>query len=355
MKKLLAILLALLLLCGCNTEESKEPELPTEDLPQQEISESTQQPETEEKKSPLKTVFEYDGKFGIKNADGEVVFEAVYDKIEAEESFFIVYKKTGTREVPKSDNYGNDVYMAEVDAYDVDIVFPDGSFYEEGPFDSVYVWDNVNIGFAKDGTVYGAEYSGTEITITGEKKPETFSTDFGYEIFSYWYRAGDNSGTGFKGAKNSAGEVIIPCMYRFLDILFSDRAYCTEGISATQGPLCGRVLVINPETGEEINSSYNFMKIFTFDKGYLGIAFVESEDNTEFPVYLPDGTPTPYGWRFVDRDGKETTGVLYERIYTEDVDWIWYNAEITDPDTKIYAQRFDGTVEEFTVRDLLMK
>ncbi len=354
MKKLLAGLLVLLvLLCGCDTEKEPKPE---ESLPQTEQQESTPEKE-EEPESELKTVedfeiFEESGKLGIKEG-GEVVIEAVYDEIEPNSLYFVLTKNLGD------------------DKKEIELYSTAGNFAKGGPFDAYLFWDWVltdtdvtyfgeiddiskiklgEISVSKDHSVYSCNYEKGDFTLEivhEAKDPE--STAFGYGIFSRYgvFHAE------WRGVKNSAGEVVIPCEYVAIDIPFENRAYCQKGGNQTISE--SKAIAFDLKTGETVCDWYNYMKIFTFDKGYIGVAYAEREDWREAPVYLPDGTPTPYGWRFVDRDGNAVSDVLYERIYTDEVEWLWYDTQITNPDAVFYAQRFDGTVEEFTAKELLLK
>ncbi len=296
-----------------------------------------------------------DGKKGIKNSDGETVIEPIYDEIEGNTFYFVLTKNVGTAEEPEK----------EILLYSTS-----GNFAQGGPFDGYLFWDwtvkdtdttyfgvpnnpykieKGEISLSKDYSVYSCVYEDGDFTLEilhEAKDPE--KTVFGYGIFSR-YAVGHGE---WWGIKNSAGEIVIPCEYIAVDIPFEGRAYCQKGGNQTISE--SQALVFDLETGETLCESYNYMRIFDFDEGYFGVAFAEKEAWREVSVYLPDGTPTPYGWCFVDRNGNPVSEELYERIYTEETEWLWYDTEISSVKTKVYAQKFDGTVDEFTAEELLV-
>ncbi len=340
MKKLFAILLALLLLCGCNTEEPKEPELPAEDLPQIEN-------ETEETPGASVSIFEENGKFGLKDSKGNVLAEPVYDSFEETDFYFALITDGGTYMAPFYEN-GRWI-LKEQPKRLTEIYLRSGGFVPGGPYETFEVrdWDGGRFGIsgARDGNVYTTVFEEgkfSEIESPAQKN-DSVKTAYGYTVYSYYY----HTYTTWKGLKNEKGEVVIPEVNSRIELPFEDRAVCIEGNMAFQALEEGRCIVYELPSGKELNSEYNYIEYKTFDEGYFGVGIKSWEFwNTE--DYYENA-----GCCFVDKDGKAVSED-YERIYCENNEWNVLG-EYLELESKIFAQRFDGTVEEFTVKELLMK
>ncbi len=354
MKKLTAILLCLLLLlCACGKAE--ETPVPGESSASEESflpEESASQSGAKEEKFEI--FKDENGKFGIKSGE-DIFVPAEYDSIEFEDGG--IYNNTE----PYPMEYENAFFvltknLEEGSEHDkaIELLSTSGDFAEGGPFDNIMIWGwysdgRCEISLSKDHSVYGGIHQNGKFDfelIREALDPE--STAFGYSIFSQHGVFHAES----RGVKNADGEIIIPCKYNIIDIPFPNLAYCNNNCAQTLAE--AQSTVFNLETGEVVSECYNFARIYTFDEGYFGVAFaVKPEWGDINPVYLPDGTPTPSGWRFIDKNADEV-GEVYYNFDVEDPEFTWQKSGFT-LDTVIIATDFEGNTEEFTVRDILIK
>ncbi len=335
MKKLIAVLLSVMILfCACEKEE--RPQEPLENLSQ-----------TEEKPLTI-SVFEEAGKFGLKDSEGNVIAKAQYDKIKDENGYFELIKKDGNYIAPLCEN-GRWV-LKEQPKKLYDIYFKKAGFVPGGPYESVGLrdWeeDGIQIFAAKDGNKYQLNYNEgkfSELLMTAEKN-DSLRTEYGYTVYSYFY----DSYARWFGVKNSEGEIIIPEVNNEIEFPFEDRVIGIEGTSANQALDEGHCIIYELPSGKELNSDYNYADFRKFDEGYFGVGI----KTWEFWNNPKDYYETA-GCCFIDKNGTPVSEV-YEKIYCETNEW-YIMGESFDLESKIYAQKFDGTIDEFTVKDLLIK
>ncbi len=309
------------------------------------------------------------GKYGLKNFEGQEVFAAEYDEITDELYYFILSKTDGTYEYPSLVGYRYE--MVEKDKESHTVYFPNG--VSAGPFETYYIEgmiDEFVIGGIADGNSYKYNYANGELTLTEKyEKNDSEREAFGYKINSVWY--------GFtrpmKGITDANGNEVLPPISRDIKIPFEDRAVCLEGHNSYyQAFEFGHTYIYDLTTGEAINSDFNKIIYSVFDEGYIGIAFSEDYYGEGMHEEAENaGIETlPYGWWFVDKDGNAVSE-RYESIEIErrDTDNIEENPDFIYPygndlldfyytahalDYKIYAEKADGTHVEFTVKDVLI-
>ena len=248
MKKLFALILALLLLCSCGIEEELA------------IDEQTEEPLRDEIE-----IFESgDGKFGAKIRYSEVL-EPIYDSIEIYEHFFLVkegdtfktFEFTGKQIGYDYSGFEPNEYRSELIPYigivsegTMKIISEDENgepFFEEVPDERHYLINSEGIPYFSVplenyepmteadepgklfiyGTAKGNRYEGWS-QINGSEKlekmeetePETYIDEFGYEHTGYyanWY------GGYMKHGLNINGEVFLEPVYWGITVPFEDR------------------------------------------------------------------------------------------------------------------------------------
>ena len=336
MKKMFALVLALLMLCACGVEE--EPVVEEEIF----VADS----DIGYIKDKIEIIESEDGKFGAKIRDSKVL-EPIYDSIKIYDSFFLV-KEEETFKI--FDFIGNKIgynysnfYPVKGAAEDDDVwyigVVSEGTmlvvsedenrepFFEEVPDERHYLLnedgrpffdvplENYEVMTEADepgkifvyGTAKGIRYEGwSEINGSErlmemeETEPKTLVDEFGYEhtgFYANWY------GGYMKHGLNINGEVFIEPVYAGLEVPFKDRIILKYGVFM-QGENCGYSKIVDLDKNI-LSDEYNVISFIELENGYyVGVA-VSYGDESEYPIFDKNGEPMQKGIWFIDKDGKK--------------------------------------------------
>lgn len=334
----ITFLFVLLLLCGCAPEsEPVADSLPEESSQSQseESSQSQYEYETANSDYYKSLIFAENGKYGIRNEDGDDLVPAEYDGIEYDYSY-----TTGFYVLTKIND--------GVESYE--IVLPSGEFVTFCPVDGYcvngYQW-NLKVALLQ------TTESGTRRTYLIDEENETQNVIEVEARFPYldpkprngWFFLRTYS-KGYRanyGIVDSAGNVVIEPIYIYAKIPFADRFILCEG-DYMQSPECF-VSNLTDSSGKLLNNNFNYIDYTVFDDGsYIGVAYSGGEI-AEVTCYT-DGEPTPRGFWFIDKDGK----ILSERFKIIDV-YTDENYE-TKKDYPV-TLKLDDEITEYSVEEIL--
>ena len=290
MKKLIALILSLLLLCSCVAEEEPVVEEPSEK--RIEITESE------------------DGKFGLRNEKGEIILEEIYDSIKILKSpvfcGFEAEITEGKKPAVEYDEYMTP-YLSETENTKKLVLDESGKpivdlFFEEyiietAPDGGEELW----LSGVADGTDYRFIGKNGEFKLDVEENPRSFGDEnnFGYTIntYNYFWYAGCGFGISF-------GDKVIfePVYESIIKVPFGDRILLYDGKFAAAGPEC-RIQKITDQDGNIISRVFNDINFTVFEDGtYIGVAYSIGDD-CEVPLYEGEER-LPKGYWFVDKNGK---------------------------------------------------
>ena len=285
---LLLVLLALLLLYGCEQDENSG---------QSTLDQASNESDSKEENSSLddstpeeiaarfeNMIFSESGKFGVRAEDGTVFAPAEYDSAEygwrGAGGFFVLTS-------------GEDYYILQMD----------GEFVGTEPFDGVdTAWadDHANLLFlTADGTqyIYLAGESGGSINLIDAKSPYLDPKPRNGWFFLRSFS--DATRTNY-GIVAPSGEVVIEPVYVYAKIPFPDRFVLCEGESMLSRECF--LSNLTDSTGKLLNNSFTDLEYVVFDDGkYFGVAYCAGEI-ADITAYT-NGQPTPRGFWFIDKDG----------------------------------------------------
>ncbi len=296
MKKLLALILVLLMLCACGAEEPLENET--------EIFESE------------------DGKFGLFKGE-EIICEAVFDKIEpaeADDALFYSYKAFVPEETGLFLEEGGKHFYKVSEK-------PVQRFYlldSEGKPIADTAFEEVELDFLIDengknvpqfflgifeGNYVRYEYENGKFVLTEESKKDERETDFGYTITQYVYKIRDFMKYGLK----SGEKVIVETTADRIEIPFKDRIVIYHG-PTWQSVICGKCLLLDEE-GNIFTDKFNRIEFKTFEDGsYVGVAYTAGSWAEE-PTFDENGERMPGGIWFIDKNGN----MLSESVFDTEI------------------------------------
>lgn len=310
-KALAFVLAVLLLFSSCaKAPQTKEPQGETE------IPQSSAESDISQEKSETKAeIFAAEnGKYGIKDENGKIIVEAVYDSIalsETPEVFSFEAKITeGTRPAVKYDEYDSP-YLTEVPNELFWILDENGKPVIDIAFEYYLLEKNPSggenwwiLGVA-EGYSYQFEETGGVFVLTEKVGTEESENEFGYTVTSYCYHWYAGYGHGLK----LGDEVILEPVYKsMVDMPFEDRIIVYDGEFPSAGPECRVAKIIDPE-GNVYSRIFNDVSFSVMDDGsYIGVAYSCGDECEVPPYYGMDYLPEGY-W-FIDRDGN----ILSERF-----------------------------------------
>lgn len=312
MKKLFAILLALLLLCSCGNQEE-----PVEE-PQSEAEPSVSE------NSEIETVIfrSEEGKFGLAKGE-EILAEPIYDSIEpaeGEDAAFYSYKafvSDGTRFfLEEGGKHFYDVSEKTVERFYlldsegkpiIDIAFEEVELAFKYDKEGNRVPHYIRGLFGGNCSHY--EFEDGKVVLIEESKITEEKADFGYTITQYVYGIRDFMKYGLK----SEEKVIVETVADRIEIPFADRFVIYHG-PTWQSVVCGRCLLIDEE-GNIITDKYNRIDFKTFEDGsYVGVAYTAGSWAEE-PTFDENGEQMPGGIWFIDKNGN----MLSESVFDTEV------------------------------------
>ncbi len=327
MKKLFAILIALIMLSACMAEK------PIEAPPFEEPKEEPAEPKIEFFTAP-------NGKSGAK-ANGEVIIEPEYSVLELYGDFILakndeVFRLFGYDGVQRGFDYdyfrydwSGDIYRYHGVIFEETIkyierderrepVFKESSgekYYlidEEGfplidvPLENYEVWPD----YSEEGTIeilgtnsgnhYHAKITGKGENRTctiEETKPEHYIDEFGYEHTAYQYYPIGRMQHGL----NIGGEVFLEPIYNEITVPFKDRIILWY-VSFEQCLECGYCKIIDLDKNV-VSNEFNRIQFGKLEDGwYIGTARSAGE-MSEDPIFDKNGKPMEKGMWFVDKNG----------------------------------------------------
>ena len=324
MKKLLALILALLMLCACAAQEEPITEEPIE--------------ETSEPKVEFFTAA--NGKSGAK-LDGEVIIEPEYSVLELYDDFILakneyVFRLFGYDGVQRGFDYDYFRYDWDTDIYRYVGVIAVGGMMKieinekfepvaketdgekhylidkEGyplidvPLESYEIWPDyteegtIEIIGSADGNYYHAKITGSgkdrKVDLE-ETKPEPYVDEFGYEHTQYQYYPIGRMQQGL----NINGEVFLEPIYNGIDVPFKDRMILWYA-SFEQCLECGYCKIIDLDKNV-LSDEFNCIQFGELEEGwYIGIAR-SAGDMSEDKICDKNGNPMEKGMWFIDKNG----------------------------------------------------
>ena len=328
MKKLLALILALLMLCACTVQEE-----PITEKPQEEPKEEPSEPEIE-------FFTAANGKSGAK-LDGEVIIEPEYSVLELYDDFILakneyVFRLFGYDGVQRGFDYDYFRYDWDTDIYRYVGVIAVGGMMKieinekfeptaketdgekhylidkEGyplidvPLESYEIWPDyteegtIEILGSADGNYYHAKITGSgkdrKVDLE-ETKPEPYVDEFGYEHTQYQYYPIGKMQHGL----NINGEVFLEPIYNGIDVPFKDRMILWFA-SFEQCLECGYCKIIDLDKNV-LSDEFNCIQFGELEDGwYIGIAR-SAGDMSEDKICDKNGNPMEKGMWFIDKNG----------------------------------------------------
>ena len=313
MKKLLALILALLMLCSCGNQEE-----PVIEGPQSEAEPSV----LENSESETVIFRSEEGKFGLAKGE-EIIADPIYDSIEpaeGEDAAFYSYKafvSDGTRFfLEEGGKHFYDVSEKAVERFY--LLDSEGKPIIDIAFEEVelaFIIDekgNEVPGYFRglfDGNCNQYKYENGELVLTEESKKGETEADFGYTITQYVYGIRDFMKYGLE----SGEKVIVETIADRIEIPFADRIVIYHG-PTWQSVVCGRCLLLDEE-GNIITDKYNRIDFRTFEDGsYVGVAYTAGSWAEE-PTFDESGEQMPGGIWFIDKNGN----LLSESVFDTEV------------------------------------
>ena len=365
MKKLFALILALLMLCACAVEEEPVIEEPQSEAEVSVPENSETEPENElgEGSSILENcVFKTaDEKYGIQK-DGKVVLEPVYDVFKTagkigERTIYALGKTEGTMSAIDYDDDNRVVGIGEKERVLYEFFFEDGNLILSIPADSYYF--ERNIGFkpgtkawlyiSLEGNQYVYEFNtdgeivSDEFTSKGKTGDSFNDYVHGYEKVCYYYGPTDmEKGLGLV---DSEGNEIVPTVYTYIHSPFEGRIVAGR----SEGGLFGGTARILDGEGNIICDKYHGIDFDELPDGrFIGIAYCAGEMSQLATVCRDEnGEIMKGGYRFIDMDGNE----LSEVFASEKDDFIIRKGGITSEEKTITAIYEDGSEKEINIYD----
>ncbi|MBR3953333.1 MAG: hypothetical protein IKJ82_07000 [Oscillospiraceae bacterium] len=326
MKKLFALILALLMLCSCGVQE----EPITEEL------------QSEPKESETVVFESEEGKFGLIKGE-EILAEPIYDSIEpakGDDIYFYSYKafvpggtvlfleEGGRHFYNISEKPAERFYLLDADGKPiVDIAFEEIEFsflLDENEKLVPYYFCGTS-----EGIYYRYEIDGSKPVLAEKSGKNEREADFGYVITNYSYNL-NHSKSGLKLGE----ETIIENVADKIEIPFEDRIVIYYG-PTWQSVICGRCLLLDEE-GNIITDKFNRIEFETFEDGsYVGIAYTAGSWAEE-PTFDENGEQMPGGIWFIDKDGN----MLGESVFDTEVLMGYYTLD--DDCLTVYSYDDDG-------------
>ena len=369
MKKLFALILALLMLCACAVSEepqvepeqpeinepgSNGPSVPVDSEPEHELGEGSRILDD--------CIFvTADEKYGIQK-DGKIVFEAEYDVFRrvgeiGERTIYALGKTEGTMPTVEYDDDSRVSGIGERERILYEFFFEDGSLILSIPADSYHFERHKGIDPGTKAWLYlsleGSQYV-YELNTEGEIISEAFTPKgkiddiyndhvLGYEKVRYYYGPTDmEKGLGLV---DSEGNEILPAVYTYIYSPFEGRIVAGR----SEGGLFGGTARILDGECNIICDKYHTVQFYDLPDGrFIGIAYCAGEMSQLAAVCRDEnGEIMKGGYRFIDKDGNE----LSEIFANEKDDFIISKGGITPEETTITAVFEDGTEKEINIYD----
>ena len=368
MKKLFALILALLMLCSCAVAEEsviEEPQSEAESYASQSEEEIPKEPEHELGEGSRildDCIFvTADEKYGIQK-DGKIVFEAEYDVFRrvgkiGERTIYALGKTEGTMPTIEYDDDSRVSGIGERERILYEFFFEDGSLILSIPADSYHFERNKGINpgtkawlyLSLEGSQYVYELNTEGEIISDEFTPKGKIDDIyndhvlGYEKVRYYYGPTDME-KGF-GLEESEGNEIVPAVYTYIYSPFEGRIVAGR----SEGGLFGGTARILDGECNIICDKYHMVQFYDLPDGrFIGIAYCAGEMSQLAAVCRDEnGEIMKGGYRFIDKDGNE----LSEIFANEKDDFIISKGGITPEETTITAVFEDGTEKEINIYD----
>ena len=339
MKKLFALILALLMLCACGSEEIPEqPEInePGSNGLSEPVSSESKKQNLEPQKVAHCVYETADGKYIIMSG-GEKVINAEYDVYERIALGGKYFYALGIEEgiMPAlvfNEEYGFYDSIGETKRILYDIFSSEGEMLLSYPAESFQVFDE-KLYVTLEGNLFGYEFSenGEIVNEITSPKGKTGNIICGLEETIYnWDYWNDK-----KGLENPEGKTVLENIYLDIEEISPDRILAYLGQSFTsEGEI--RCIIFDLE-GNIICEKYNSVLQYVLEDGSKIIIGSCSGENAYAKCYDENGNVHEAGDWFIDKDGNKISE-KYEYI-----DFISLNGKTITAETEIKVTFFDGT------------
>ena len=317
MKKLFAILLVIMMIimfsaCKNMAEENFE----KEPLGSEKIDDE------EETIDIIKDcIFKENGKYGVQH-EGKIIAEAVYDEYKelgriGGTDLYALGKESGTKPAVLYNEDSRPYGIGETAKTFYDIYSSDGRLIISYPVDDAEKYDKETLFVSAEGSFYSFVFS-DEGEITDEAcdpAGKTGTVINGLEEVRYYYGASPLSVC--RGLVDADGKTVIPAIYNSFTPIFKDRIIADARNGFGMMNSCN----IYDNGGNLICEKYHMVTYKCMNaeaNEWLGIGYVANpESQIESVCRDEEGKIMTSGFRFIDKDGKELSGVFTDDIKDE--------------------------------------
>ncbi|MBE6882652.1 MAG: hypothetical protein E7489_06575 [Ruminococcaceae bacterium] len=315
MKKLFAILLVMMIMLSA-CEKAAEENFEKEPLGEKENIAS------EETLDIIKDcIFKENGKYGVQH-EGKIIAEAVYDEYRelgriGGTDIYALGKESGTKPAVLYDEDSRIYGVGETANTLYDIYSAEGRLIISYPVDDAEKYDKKTLYVSAKGSLYEYIFSDEgEITAeTCDPAGKTGTVINGLDEVRYYYGASPlSAGYGLADAEDYA---VIPAIYTSFTPIFKDRIIA----EARNGFGMMNTCRIYDNEGNIICEKYHeviYKRMNAETNEWLGIGYVANpESQIESVCRDEEGKIMASGFRFIDKDGKELSGVFTDDIKDE--------------------------------------
>lgn len=345
MKKLFALILALLMLCSCGAQEEPIIEESQSEAETFELGEGSRILEG----CVFKTA---DEKYGVQK-DGKIVLPATYDEFKrigelGGKMFYALGFKDGTKRCLEYNEDGAVIGTSETERTLYDIFDSEGNMLLSFPVDDFCRSTPEQLYVTLEGNYYIYDFSGNgEIEEEWiHSKGKNGRTVFGFDGIEYNYNA---SGFGtYTGLADSEGNVVLPEIYSYIFPALGDRI-----IAYTHTSMVGySAYRLFDSECNLLCEKYNFIEYYPIDredysKGFVGVATCYYPESQAYRICRDEnGEIMPGGLWFIDKNGN----ALSERFDIEMTD-----IEFSANDKIAFVKDTEGKTTEIPIGDYIIE
>ena len=339
MKKLLALLLTLLLLCSCGVQEEPAMDEPHSEA-ENELGEGSRVLEGCVFKSA-------DEKYGIQK-DGKIILPATYEEFKrvgklGGKTFYALGYKDGTKAWFEWNEDGMLIGRGETERTLYDIFDRDGNMLLSFPVDDFYNEDGKNLHVTLEGSLYFYAFSDDGEIEREEvyKKGKEWPNLFGFDAVRYYYNASPFGE--YWGLADSEGNIVVPEIYKEFETYFGSRI-----IAKTHSGMVGYLAFrLYDKECNLLCEKYSRIEYYEVDKGFIGIGICDYPES-QSPLICRDekGEIMPGGFWFIDENGNALSEHFDIRAVETDISKEDKTAVVTDS---------DGNITEIPIGDYIFE